>query len=286
VAKLRYRPGGRRPVTLEDASAALAGFLSLPLGPLVTVVGGILGSLFKPNAPFAGVELVADSETGQVTGPTKGLGVTGSGGARGITVYSPKQHQHELALLQKTFDSGIIQSGIAPYYRAYAEALARFRAALDAEDRTGIPPDVRTPTVPGDRGESPPGEPEPPEEPLPPEEFEPPAELEPDFDPLQQPKSLSPPHEFPWETTQRIQSMASVFRRAIPGGSAGFAQQTNAGKLAMMGRTARAPRRRKRRASAKRVTKSTRRGSKRRTNFNSKAWMDKIRKMRGKKAKK
>jgi hypothetical protein len=145
---LTYDPGSSAPG--ESPQDLAQRVLTNPIG---FVVGG-LRELFGSDSggtSWQGTKIVADGDTGKVTAkPTRQQNVAFN--------RSPGLRQAELdqvTLLQRTFDTGLVQSGIAPYYATFAEELAAFRIELDQPSSPGR--HVPTPTVPGDRGETVPG---------------------------------------------------------------------------------------------------------------------------------
>lgn len=140
---LTYDPGlSSSSPSFSDVVSTGAAFQA---NPLATVIGGIVGSLFKKDRPWRGRKLVADSETGKITALTFVPG-------RAQNTAFGRTEQASLEALQKTFDTGLVQSGIAPWYAEFADALAAFRIELDL---AAAPPGGHVPPsdVPGDTGE-------------------------------------------------------------------------------------------------------------------------------------
>jgi hypothetical protein len=142
--------------TIYGASAGPAGFIGAAASTIVR-------AFTKGNRPWRGRTIVADADTGEL----RATGAIPQG--RGVTALRDTEAA-SLEALQRTFDTGLVQAGIAPWYAEFADALARFRIELDlAEEQQRTPGHVPTPGVPGDRGESPPGYYPPPPEPTAPD---------------------------------------------------------------------------------------------------------------------
>jgi hypothetical protein len=252
---LTFEPGARSGGSPSVATIVATG-VSFAFNPLGTVALGLLGSATKKPRPFLGQPIaVIDGQV--IFNPEKLPGPTG----RGVSVFANDEKLNR-EKLQRTLDTGVVQPGISNYYSGLAAALVQLHDAA----RTGSP-DVRTPKInppghdedissrPGPGGES--------------------------FGPVGFPfgsQQLSPIGEEDFFVPR--------FVRSIPGGAAGFSQQTPAGQRQMLGgggaATGRRPRRRKAAKSSggKRRRRTGSRRSSRKPRPGTKAWMKYIRGLR------
>jgi len=146
---LTYDPGrsGGGLSAVEGAGGVL-GTIGSPSGFISGAVATVINAFTKENRPWRGRKLVADSETGKITALTSVPG-------RARNTEFGRTEDRSLELLQKTFDTGLVQSGIAPWYADFASALAAFRIELDNAEGPGafVPGPNQGPRDPG---ESPP----------------------------------------------------------------------------------------------------------------------------------
>jgi hypothetical protein len=145
---LIYDPGSAPGTSRSEGLATIVGAGGSPAGFFAGAVSTVLNAFSKSPDPWRGRQIVADSETGKLT--AKGTIPQGRGVRTIVTA-----EQDSLAALQKTFDTGLVQSGIAPWYSDFANALASFRIELDQANEPGG--FVNTQPPPGDRGETVPG---------------------------------------------------------------------------------------------------------------------------------
>jgi hypothetical protein len=155
---LTYDPGrssgGVGPV---EGGAGVIGTIGNPAGFFGAAVGTVINAFTKKDRPYRGRRLVLDSETGKIAAS----GSIPQG--RGVQTFVDAE-KASLTALERTYATGIVQPGIAPWYLDFANAIVSFRD----EVQSSSPGDhVPSPTVPGDRGETVPGF----ESPLPTPEF-------------------------------------------------------------------------------------------------------------------
>lgn len=140
---LVYDPGSR-----ESGGGGLGNVLDLAQTVFTNPVGVIVGGFTRlfgggGRSDWRGQRIVADSGTGkvQVVGresPFRGRASVGK---------LAQTERTSLQLLQQTFDTGLVQPGIAPWYQDFAASLAQFRIDLDraaTEPGRHVPPPIYT----------------------------------------------------------------------------------------------------------------------------------------------
>lgn len=151
---LVYDPGTQqtKEVSGGEIATTIAGIVAGgPVGGFLNVVGRLFGGT-EGNEPWLGLPVVASSESGKVTMPS-----TKVGGAYN-KLFAEYDRKKQLPILQETFDTGIVQAGLLPYYSSFADQLAAFRVNLDLQAGSEAAPGfTKTQPPPGDRGETVPG---------------------------------------------------------------------------------------------------------------------------------
>jgi hypothetical protein len=114
-----------------------------PVGLVVRGLRELFGGSGSSSAPWRGRKIVADGATGKlsvVTPPQINVLLNRQSKLR-------DQEASSIEGLQKTFDTGLVQAGIAPWYSEFANALAAFRIEIDSAGGPGghvPPPDFPT----------------------------------------------------------------------------------------------------------------------------------------------